>query len=368
MPDLIVGSLLSSLRTKLRVLIVLIVVVVLGVLALKFSKASSPSVTTIAGHGITKNQALTDGQAIKFKDYGQVFNEAWWNSALNQKIHADVTESIELPDGRIAWIFGDTTSVNGQSTVIGSYPHSAIAIQTKGTQNFSVQPGNYGLGWQQVPNWPDGTYFWMTAPLVEGNYLYVLGSRIQGVAPFTTVGNYIAKFDVNTLSYLGISPAPSTAAGTLWGYAAPTTDGWWVTGTHSVDCANSTNCRVGDMAFVPKGGITNPNSWQLHQDVLPATTNIGTKIALIQTGSMWQIFTKLGDAYGSNKILQLTAGSPTANWSTKSQTQIATPAGTISYAVAIHPEQASPQGKVLISYNVNGVQAEYFARFLYMDL
>ena len=368
MPELITRSQRSSSRTKLRLLVMLIPVVSLGVLALRFSKASSPSVTTIAGLGISKNQSLPDRQAVKFTKYGQVFNETWWNSALQQKIHADVTESIELPDGRIAWIFGDTTSVNGQSTVTGGYPHSTIAIQAKTTQNFTVLPGNYGLGWQQVPNWPDGTYFWMTAPLVDGNYLYVLGTRVQGAAPFTIVGNYIAKFDASTLDYLGMSPAPSTPNGTLWGYAAPTNDGWWISGTHSVACTNNTNCRVGDMAFVPKGGITNTNSWQLHQDIIPATTNIGTKIAIVQTGGQWQGFTKLGDAYGSNKILQLSATSPITEWITKSQTDISSPTGTVSYAVAVHPEQASPPGQILVSYNVNGISSEYYARFLYITL
>src|SRR4051794_24088289 len=62
-------------------------------------------------------------------------------------------------------------AVNGQ-VICGSsrcphgYPHDSIAIQRPGTATFQMQScaaAGCPYGWQSVPNWPDGSYFWMAA-------------------------------------------------------------------------------------------------------------------------------------------------------------------------------------------------------------
>ena len=104
-----------------------------------------------------------------------------------QVLIAAVAASARLPDGAQAYVFGDTVAVNGQ-VICGpfrcpyGYPHDSIAIQRPGTATFRMQScaaAGCPYGWQQVPDWPDGSYFWMAAPAVEGSSLYVIGERIS---------------------------------------------------------------------------------------------------------------------------------------------------------------------------------------------
>ncbi|MEJ3750625.1 hypothetical protein WEI85_46130 [Actinomycetes bacterium KLBMP 9797] len=301
---------------------------------------------------------------------GPVYPASNWTAALEKVIHADVTQSVTLPGGDILWVFGDTTRVNGVSTVGPyGYPHSAFAIQTAGTLTFEAVPGPYGYGWQQVPNWSDGTYFWMSTPIVDSGSLYVLGQRIRGVSPFTVVGPYVAVFNASTLAFQRIVPLPSGATGTtMWGGVAGTSNGWWITGTHPVKCSYSTNCSVADMAFVPFGGLADAARWTVYGNVIPETTNIGVVLALRKAATGWAIFTKRGDAYGGTQIERLTATSVTGTWTITGMWDAPSPAGAITYAVAVHPEQAANSGQVLVSYNVNGNEADYYPRFLYLPL
>jgi hypothetical protein len=273
-----------------------------------------------------------------------------------------------LPNGNTLWVFGDTTQVNGVSTVGGfGYPHDSFVTQAAGTMNFTPVTGTYGYGWQQVPNWSDGTYFWMSTPIVDNGTLYVLGSRIQGVNPFSVVGNYVAEFNANTLAFEDIYPIPMGDTGTTaWGGVAQGPNGWYITGIHNVTCSGVTDCRAGDLAYVPFGQLTNSSSWTITDNFIPASDNIAD-LALVQNGTNgWDIYTKLGGPYGSNQIEQLTSSSVYGPWTISNTVDAPFPSGTVTYGVAVHPEQTSPDGQVLVSYNVNGVSTDYHALFMYL--
>jgi hypothetical protein len=291
-----------------------------------------------------------------------------WDNAVGNKVHADDTQSVKLPNGKILWIYGDTLSINGKSTVSSyEYPHDSFMTQAPGTLTFSPIKGTYGYGWQQVPNWSDGTYFWMSTPVVDKGVLYVIGQRIQGVSPFSVVGSYVAVFNASTLAFQSIVAIPNGSTGhTAWGGIAKTTNGWWITGTHSVACSYVTDCKVGDMAFVPFGKLATASVWQVHNNVVPASKNVGTTLGLVKTSSGWDIFTKTGDAYGGATVERLQAASVTGAWTVNGSWPISGPSGTVTYGVAVHPEQTTPAGDVLVSYNVNDSKSICWPLFLYL--
>lgn len=309
---------------------------------------------------------------------GTPFNPSQWHTALYAVIHDDVaaSTSVTLPNGNILWDFGDATEVNGVSTVSGyGYPHDAFVIQTPGTLNFMAVKGSFGYGWQQVPNWPDGTQFWMSTPIVDGNTLYVLGERVRvsGASSFSILGNYVAEFDAGTLTYEGVVPIPGGATGdTVWGGITQTTVNgaaeWLVTGTHNVPCSYATYCKVGDAALIPFGGIANSGAWQVNDNIIPASDNVGTSLAIVQTSTGWMIYTKAGDAYGGTSIEQLTSSSITGPWSVTGTWSIPSPSASITYGVGVHPEQTSPPGQILVSYEVNGPDDTVYPyeQFLYL--
>jgi fibronectin type 3 domain-containing protein len=294
-----------------------------------------------------------------------------WNTALANVIHSDVTQSVTLPDGRILWTFGDTTKVNGVSTVSGyGYPHSAFVTQEPGTLNFTAVRANYGYGWQPVPNWSDGTFFWMGTPVIDNGTLYVLGTRIKMTSNggFSVVGRYMASFDAQTLAYQSMIELPGGASGNInWNGITKTPDGWWVTGTHMVPCY-WIRCFAGDSAIVPFGSLADTSSWQVVDDIIPPSTNIGDSLEPAYSGpNEWSVYTKEGGAYGGVTIAKFTAPSLTGTWSKVGSWPAPSPQGTITYGPAIHREQPTPDGQVLLSYNVNnGTDDDYRAIFTYL--
>ena len=115
---------------------------------------------------------------------------AAYDQGIAAAVRSDLTASARLPDGGQVYLFGDTLAVNGQvicgpSHCPHGYPHDSIAIQRPGTATFRMQScaaAGCPYGWQWVPDWPDGSYFWMAAPAVEGTSLYVIGERISRTA------------------------------------------------------------------------------------------------------------------------------------------------------------------------------------------
>jgi hypothetical protein len=135
-------------------------------------------------------------------------------------VRSDLTASARLPDGGQVYVFGDTLAVNGQvicgpSRCPHGYPHDSIAIQRPGTATFRMQSSAAACpyGWQWVPNWPDGSDFWMAAPAVEGTSLYVIGERISPSAG-EVEREYTARFTVgagDALTYQGITALTGAA-------------------------------------------------------------------------------------------------------------------------------------------------------------
>jgi hypothetical protein len=297
-----------------------------------------------------------------------IYSANQWNTNLDKTIHADNTQSVRLPDGRTLWAFGDTIAINGEPTVgLYGYPHDAFVTQAPRSQTFTAVSGKYGYGWQQVPNWSDNSYFWMSSPVVDKGVLYILGQRIQGASSFKVVGSYVAVFNASTLAFQKIVPISNGATGqTVWGGIAKNSrGGWWVTGTHGVSCY-IVNCKVGDIAYVPFGGLADSSEWQVYNNVIPASNNLGTTLGIVRTSTGWDIFTKTGDAYGGSTIERLSANWARGNWKVTGSWPISGPQGTVTYGVAVHPEQAAPSGDVLVSYNTNDFKTTCWPLFEYL--
>lgn len=288
---------------------------------------------------------------------------------MDAVIHSDNAQSVKLSNGKVLWVFGDTIAVNGTSTVEPyGYPHNAFVEQTANTLKFTPLAGKYGFGWQQVPNWSNGDYFWMSTPIVAKDALYVLGQRIRGGTNFQIVGDYEAQFAPNTLAYKRLIRIPGGLTGlTTWGGMVATGSGRWITGTHRVGCY-IVNCKVGDMAFVPWGKMGVPSAWQVHNSVIPASTDLGTTLGIVKSATGRDIFTKKGDAYGGSSIERLTARSLTGTWTVNGNWPSPSPTGAVSYGTAVHPEQVAPAGKVLVSYVVNNFKASCWPLFLYLPV
>jgi hypothetical protein len=121
-------------------------------------------------------------------------NERSWSGG-------DQAASIDLPDGRTAWLFADT--VQGQQSAGGGYApgarmvHNSMLLQDGGC--LTAVPGPDGR--ELVPTWTDGSFFWPMQPGLDGGRLVVLGQRLaktgQGPFDFTMVGTSSAVFTLD---------------------------------------------------------------------------------------------------------------------------------------------------------------------------
>ncbi len=195
------------------------------------------------------------------------------------------------------------------------FPHSTVVIQDNGTLNFTPLPGPYGYGWQQVPDWADGTYFWMSSPAVDNGRLYILGQRIKGntSGQFEVINSYIAEFDPETFTFIRAVALPNgRCRGVIWGGIAKSSTWWIITGTHS---ASGTIRKVGDIALAPPAELGSPQKWTVLNNVALNNADIGTNLSLVKSGRGWDIFTKLGDFSGGD-ILRLSSKKINGPWET----------------------------------------------------
>jgi hypothetical protein len=291
---------------------------------------------------------------------------AAYDQGVAAAVRSDLGASVRLPDGGQVYLFGDTVAVNGQvicspSRCPHGYPHDSIAIQRPGTATFGMQScaaAGCPYGWQQVPDWPDGSYFWMAAPAVEGDSLYVIGERISQPA-----GAVEGEFTVgagDALTYQGITALTGAADDSQWGSATADPDGrgWWLTGTRNTGGAGCVaDCKTMDTAYVPFTALTDPLAWHVQPGVLPSGGgyDLGTVVSMSHvTGRGWVAYTKRDDITGS-VLERLNAWHVTGPWHVATQRWPATPAPGCgwTYSAQVHPASPAPAGQMLVSWASN---------------
>jgi len=295
---------------------------------------------------------------------------AAYDRGVAAAVRSDLAASVRLPDGGQAYLFGDTVAVNGQvicgpSRCPDGYPHDSVAIQRPGTATFAMQPcaaAGCPYGWQQVPDWPDGSYFWMAAPAVKGGSLYIIGERISPTAgeAGAVEGEYMARFTVgpgDALTYQGITALTGPAGESQWGSATPDPGGrgWWLTGTRNTGGTGCVaDCKTLDTAFVPVTAMAHPSAWHVQPGVLPAGEgyDLGTVVSMSHvTGRGWVAYTKRDDITGST-LERLNAWHVTGPWHLAPQRWPARPAPGCAwtYSAQAHPASPAPPGTMLVSW------------------
>jgi len=292
---------------------------------------------------------------------------AGYDQGVAAAVRSDLAASARLPDGGQVYLFGDTVAVNGRvicgpARCPAGYPHDSIAVQRPGTATFAMQScaaAGCPYGWQQVPDWPDGSYFWMAAPAVAGTSVYVTGERISRTAG-AAEGEYTARFTVgagDALTYRGITALTGPAGGTQWGSAAPDPGGrgWWLTGTRNTGGTGCVaDCKTMDTAYVPSAALADPPAWHVRLGVLPSGEgyDLGTVVSMSYvTGRGWVAYTKRDDITGS-VLERLNAWHVAGPWHVAAQRWPARPAPGCAwtYSAQTHPASPAPAGTMLVSW------------------
>jgi hypothetical protein len=289
--------------------------------------------------------------------------------------------SIELPDGRVAWLFNDPIVGPGApnnhlscNTPI-TLAHNALVMEQNGTLGPTIGTPSAPF----IPAPPSGRY-WGGAMVLETSNgqteLRVLAQRVPGtdrvVARFTVPANQNPQF-------VGIfTPTPQATSGAqpAWGNGILVRpDHNYVYGSAKV---NSPTART-YLARTPPGNLlgtweywngsgwtTDPNQVAALADPYgheiaaeAATTPVlinGRYITFSVNGDSWFGFGDKGDA-PRGAIQAWSSPSPSGPWSGPmtiyAPPETSSPGENFVYSLATHPE-VSPSGSLVLSYSVSG--------------
>ncbi len=273
----------------------------------------------------------------------------------------DVTFSRPLPDGRVAWIFGDTFvgHVTAEGRRTGGMVHNTIVIQ----DGPCLQ--THATGTAEQPDsllTPDeeGTWYWPVDATVEDGHLHVHAWRVRATGPgpwdFVLTGTDLVTFDLPDLELRAIRPLPA-GQGIAWG-AGVSEDGGTTyvygvsagrRGLPALHVARSTDALDAPWEYRTADGWTDApaaSTAQLH--------GVSHQLTVLRDGDDYALITQ--EPFLGPEILLYRGAGPAGPWTGPEPLAVA-PApvpGAFTYNAVAHPQTRSA-GRLLLSYNVNSL-------------
>jgi hypothetical protein len=277
----------------------------------------------------------------------------------------DGTLSVALPDGRTAWLFGDTLlgTVAPDQTRSEHTPfihnslvvQNGLALETRHGQDGGLPGAFFADPSQREWFWPgDGT--------VEAGRLRIFLHRFTLEKPelwaWRWTGTALATLSLPDLKLTGTTPAPSDN-GILYGVSILETD----TFTYIYGTQDQQQPKEAHVARTAAGHIQ--DAWRYYdgqkwsaasQDSAPILTGVSTQYTVIQACQGFYLFSMEGRVPFSNLIVAYRSRAPNGPWQGP-QTVYQAPEANAQIAVynPFAHTQFSDRERVLVSYNVNHV-------------
>jgi hypothetical protein len=284
---------------------------------------------------------------------------------------ADGNVSVALPDGRIAWLFGDTHRKGAP------FVHNSVLVQ-EGDELTSTTGG------QAIPNDRNGDYYWPTDGILDGGLLRVFVARVTRVAPEDRVGHArfrsrgvaLATFTFDSRGYPVYARKRNITrsdedSGIQWGTAAVgDDDGYvyvygqrrrqeeWVFG------------RDVYLARVPAGLLGNLAAWQYWSGFgwLPwqdwaapieraESGRFASNFSVDKVGDHWVVVSKHSDLVG-DRILEMRSSSPVGPFTVTGSIPVPGSSEHWAYQAKGHAELPLANGKTLVTWNVGSVDPD----------
>jgi len=289
------------------------------------------------------------------------FNQLWGSDRAGPGwTGGDVTFSTPLPDGRTAWIFGDTfignVTPDGRRT--DGLVRNAIVVQDGACLTTHVTGTAVAPEALLRPSNPE-QWYWPSDATVEDDHLHVMALRMRATGPgpweFEILGTDLVTFDLPGLALRAIRPLPA-APSVAWGAAlAQVGRRIYIYGVHQHDdstpylhVARTTTDLEGGWEYRSRDGWTRDAS--ASTDQLPGVSN---QLSVMRVGGGFVLITQ--EPWLGPLIRVHRAASPAGPWSRPGTVvAVASPpgAGTFTYNAVAHPEFTSG-GRLLVSYNAN---------------
>jgi hypothetical protein len=299
----------------------------------------------------------------------------------------DGTLSVALPDGRTAWLFGDTLlgTVRPDQTRAKNTPFIRNSLVVQNGPDLTTRHGQAGgapSAFFAAPS--QRAWFWPGDGTVEGGrlHLFLHGFTLEKpeLWAWRWTGTARATLSLPDLTAIATAKAPSDN-GILYGVCILETD----TDTYIYGTQDQRQPKEAHVARAPAGRIE--AAWRYfdgHQwstaanDSAPILTGVSTQYSVIQACQGYYLFSMDGRVPFSNLIVAYRSRTPTGPWQGPQTVYQAPEANTqiAAYNPFAHT-QFTDRGRVLVSYNVNHVSDPdalfrdatiYRPRFIRVDL
>jgi hypothetical protein len=284
-------------------------------------------------------------------------------------ITADLPASVDLRDGRVLWLFGDTWT--GARAPDGGIPpgarlqHNSAFVQTGGCVDLV---GSAGVGWLTIP----GSYdFWWPAGGVvpggtHGRVIDVFVTRVRrtgpGVFDFWVVGTDVVQLRRADLAVIGVQPLPHQER--LWGSSVVADGGWLYLFGRDYTAGPSTylaRVRAGDLGG--RWQFRSGRRWSRNPGratpVITALPFNNANVARLEDGR-WLAIAKDREFDGTT-LIGWSAAAPQGPWRPTGPI-VAAPTtgrpGEFTYLAASHPEIHLAGKRLLVSWNLNSRAAD----------
>ncbi|MEV4281748.1 fibronectin type III domain-containing protein [Actinoplanes xinjiangensis] len=296
----------------------------------------------------------------------------------------DETMSVKLPDGRVAWFFGDTMlgKINSDRTRPPGQPmiNNSVVIQEGDTLTKTLHGGTAAFPQSYVgaetKTEPNELGWWPGEGRINGNTLEVFYTHVKrgadgGVLSYVTAGRAIARFSLPSMALQELVPLNLDKGYKVnWGAAM-------VDGTDGKTYIYGTN-RVGEIdslyvARTPQGSLTDTSKWQYmtaaqstgaqwsstETAAVPIMTGIGAGFSVKPVQGQYALVTMDTSEVFSNEVVAYFAKDPAGPFTHQtalySAPEPAALKGSWVYNARLHPEfgsEANGETTMVVSYNV----------------
>jgi hypothetical protein len=310
--------------------------------------------------------ALPSGKATATVD--NKFN-ALFASQPDGWMGADGAYSVPLPDGRSAWLFGDTILGKPQADSAlkpSAFINNSLIVQA-GDRLTALHGSNNAKPAAMITPADSNTWYWPAGGVAEGNQLRVFllhlkraGSGVPGF-DFTGIGHAIATLSLPELKVEGVMSMPFESEVDYGASFVNEGDYTYIYGLEDLG-----SVKFGHVARVPNGQIIS-NKWEFYDGAgwssnpLSATRIISdvSNLSVFKQGDVYVLVgMETGLGFGKN-ILAYFACSPIGPWTGRSVIYTVPEASgsIITYLAIAHPE-FSANGAMLISYCLNDTKPQ----------
>lgn len=253
-------------------------------------------------------------------------------NAFLSTYYADVGSSVQLRDGRVLWLFGDTWRPAAQEV----YSNTAV-VQTA-TGEFIERPGTF-----LTPADADysDTWYWPGQAVAPGReHIYVLMQQFVRTGPGAWDWHYegtdLVTLRQADLSVKRVSRLPASPQQAMWSqmFYEEKSGQTYVYGSYQEG-----SYQKGYDALVTDS-LTSPQ-WTVKSRVFSPDLELGTVASVAQVGTGdYRLYSKRLDMW-SNEIIMYRGASPLGPWSDRQVVAITpTDAGCWSYAAEAHSHLA----------------------------